>query len=203
MIVLTISCLAIFVLKNIEANRSWQNFFADIKVAKNINNSEAWKYGNPALFPKNQLGEPVSISNYERASWALEAIELIGQHPLGYGTVFASFGHLTKAKWPDTTLTQSHSGWLDLTLGIGIPGALLFLIGALLAIHNALKLPLPAGVFGAYFLGAIVLLYITTEASQKIYVDTFLWLIALVSALALPYGKNTPSLDNLRAHEAS
>ena len=181
-----ISIIGVSFIYHIKSNDSWRALIADTKVAVQIDQNDAWKYGRYELFPKNEYGQTVSITNYERISWGAQAIRLIQENPLGYGTVLSSFGHLTKEKWPDSSLTQSHSGWLDLTLGIGIPGVLLLIFAVVLAIQNASSLPMPWRIFGVWILVAILILFATTEVSQRVYVETFVWLVALVSALALP-----------------
>jgi hypothetical protein len=186
LISLLISFASIFFVHNIHGNDSWRTLIADAKVASQIDQNDVWKYGRPELYPNNELGKKVSITNYERISWGIEAFRLVKENPLGYGTVLASFGHLTKEKWPDSSLTQSHSGWLDLMLGIGIPGVLLLMSATLLAVKNATSLRFPWAIFGVWSLVAILILFVTTEVSQKVYVDTFVWLVSLVAALALP-----------------
>ena len=176
----------LFFNQNVQNNDSWRTLIADAKVASKIDQNDVWKYGRPELYPQNEFGKVVSVTNYERISWGIEAMRLIKENPLGYGAVLASFRHLTKEKWPDSSLTQSHSGWLDLTLGIGIPGVVLLIAATLLAIRNAKRLPLPWSVFGVWVLVSILILFTTTEVSQKVYVDTFVWLVAFVAALALP-----------------
>jgi hypothetical protein len=183
---LLISTIGISFIYHIKSNDSWRTLIADAKVAVHIDQNEALKYGRPELLPKNEYGQTVSITNYDRISSGMEAIRLIKDNPLGYGTVLSSFGHLTKEKWPGSTLSQSHSGWLDLTLGIGIPGVFLLIFAALLSIQNTISLPLPWRAFSVWVLVAILILFITTEVSQKVYVETFVWLVALVAALVLP-----------------
>jgi hypothetical protein len=63
----------------------------------------------------------MSTTNYLRSAWGKVGIKLIAQNPLGYRLIERSFGCLAKINWPDSNLHQSHSGWIDLTLGLGIP----------------------------------------------------------------------------------
>ena len=51
---------------------------------------------------------------------------LVRQHPLGIGFGRSAFGHGLKAKYGEGS-GHSHSGLLDLAIGVGVPGALLWL----------------------------------------------------------------------------
>ena len=132
----------------------------------------------------------VSVTNYERIAWAKEGIKLAIQNPLGYGLIERSFGHLAKLNWPDSKLHQSHSGWIDLTLGIGVPGVALIL-GAILILLLQLSSVNPE--FGSFplvkacqwGLFCLVLMWCTTEISQKVYLDSLLFWIALSSGVSL------------------
>ncbi len=53
-----------------QQNGSWKTLFADIKVATQLEEIDAWKdYGARGL-PLNDMGKAVSITNYMRAAWA-------------------------------------------------------------------------------------------------------------------------------------
>lgn len=138
----------------------------------------------------------VSVTNYERMAWAKEGIKLAIQNPLGYGLIERSFGHLAKLNWPDSKLHQSHSGWIDLTLGLGIPGILLILSSLLLLLHHIFKSAgqqgggtiatqsiYPAMAWCAIF--SLLIIWCTTEISQKVYFDDLIFWLALASGLSL------------------
>jgi O-antigen ligase len=128
----------------------------------------------------------VSVTNYERAAWAKVAVNFIIERPQGYGLVWESFRHIAKEKWPESNLLQSHSGWLDLTMGIGIPGVLLILLAAGLSMRNLARYPeIIWSRPWIWVLSSIVLLMITTEVSQKVYLDAFIYCILFAAALSL------------------
>lgn len=178
---------AIFVTYNLRTNPSWGTFTADFEVALQTSPSDVWESGQNAkfIYPNNKYGLPVSVTNFDRVFYGCTGLQLLEKNLLGYGLVQSSFGHLAKERWPNAPLIQSHSGWLDLMLGLGVPGALLLLTAGLLAVFNATTTTFPWSVFGGWGLGSILLLYITTEVAQKNYVDTFVWFIALVASMAL------------------
>jgi O-antigen ligase len=127
----------------------------------------------------------VSITNYERAAWAQVAIDFIAERPLGYGLVLESFKHVGKEKWPESNLLQSHSGWLDLTLGIGIPGIVLIILASSLAMRNLVHSKLIWSDPVIWTLSSIALLMVTTEVSQKVYLDALIYLILFAASLSL------------------
>ncbi|MBT8574518.1 hypothetical protein G6701_03315 [Polynucleobacter paneuropaeus] len=196
-LIVCVVILSILIYKNIEKNDSWKSFYYDLKVSIKENPFSPNSYLVTGEYPINERGVTVQPANYARFSWGIAAINLISKNPLGYGLVHASFGHLIQEVYPDSKLSQSHSGWLDLTLGIGIPGVLLLLIGGVLAIKNSQNLAGSWNNFGLLFLGSMILLAITTEVSQKNYVNTFVWSIVFVTGLGIGQEKlNLSSKSN-------
>ena len=177
--------LAMFVVKSVENNQSWKTLAPDLRIALKAEPFDSQGYILTGKYPLNENGVEVQPANYARFAWGIGAIQLIRDNPLGYGLVQSSFGHLIKQHFPSTGLAQSHSGWLDLALGIGVPGATLVLVAGILAINNAKKLAHPLNVLGPWFLGASMLLWTTTEVSQKNYLNTFIWMIIFVASLSL------------------
>jgi len=80
------------------------------------------KYGLPLL----STGETVDPSAYQRIAWLKQGLLIIGEHPLGIGFGRNAFGHGLKAKYGEGG-GHSHSGLLDLAIGTGVPGTLLWL----------------------------------------------------------------------------
>ena len=193
-VVLVIGVL--FVANSIQTNDSWRTLSADAKIARDTQTYQQWKYNGEKGYPNNELGTMVSVTNYERMAWAKEGIKLAIQNPLGYGLIERSFGHLAKLNWPDSKLHQSHSGWIDLTLGLGIPGILLILSSLLLLLHHIFKSAgqqgggtiatqsiYPAMAWCAIF--SLLIIWCTTEISQKVYFDDLIFWLALASGLSL------------------
>jgi len=185
-IAFVVSAFTLIVMLHLQKNDSWNTLFADVKVASQLETVDHWKYRGDRGYPNNEFGKMVSITNYERAAWAQVAVHFIIERPQGYGLVLESFKHIAKEKWPDSNLLQSHSGWLDLTMGIGIPGVLLILLPAGLSMRNLARYPefIWSGPW-IWVLSSIVLLMITTEVSQKVYLDAFIYCILFAAALSL------------------
>jgi O-Antigen ligase len=178
--------LAIFssFLNNIYANDSWKTLVADYKIASHAQPVQIWS-SEASVYPINEYGRQVSITNFDRVFYLTTALTFVKQYPMGYGLVQSSFGHIARENFPSAPLIQSHSGWMDLTLGLGIPGALLLLVASIFAMLQVTNVPSPWSIFGVWSLLSIVLLLLTTEAGQKNYVDTFVWLVVMVGGLGL------------------
>ncbi len=176
--------------QHVQKNDSWKTLLADIKVSQRLDEFDAWKNYGLHGYPVNETGKKVSETNYLRAAWASLALELIAEKPLGNGLIFQSFGAMALEKWPDSILDTSHSAWLDLTLGIGIPGVTLILLSGLLALIGTQRVPLYFWAATAFWLLiSISLLMITTEVARKDYTEAFLFLILWIAGLGLQKSK--------------
>lgn len=191
----------VFIVNHIQKNASWQTFAVDAKIAIDTNHHDHWKFNGAKGYPNNEFGTMVSSTNYERIAWGKEGLLLLIQNPLGFGLIERSFGHLCKKVWPESVLHQSHSGWLDLALGIGIPGIILVLGSLVLAMKQLYQLDLPENTsksplnasqspFKAPWLSccwwillASLVMWCTTEISQKVFLDSLIFWIALASSM--------------------
>lgn len=185
-IFLAVAGMTFLGVRHVQQNDSWKTLASDLRVAQQLEKIDAWKYYGSKGYPVNDLGKRVSVTNYERATWAQVGLGMIGELPLGYGLVYKSFGYYGKDKWPDSTLFQAHSAWLDLILGIGIPGVFLLVLAAALALKNASQVtPQFWSVIALWMLSSITLLMTTTEVSQQIYIDALVFLILWTAGLGL------------------
>jgi hypothetical protein len=177
--------LGFFALSHQKKTQSWSTLFADMRVAVQVDQYEQWKFNGGRGYPNNDLGKMVSVTNYERTAWGVAGARLLFNNPLGYGLIERSFGHLAKERWPDSRLHQSHSGWLDLALGLGLPGIGLIMCALTFILLRCLKSPDPIANFGFWLLLSLALLWCTTEVSQKVYFDWLIFAIAWVGALTM------------------
>ncbi|MBT8529315.1 hypothetical protein G6711_07960 [Polynucleobacter paneuropaeus] len=195
----------VFGVKHIENNPSWKTLFADAKVAVQLDQYENWKCGSQLGYPNNEFGETVSVTNYERIAWATSAAGLIVKYPIGYGLIERSFGHRGNRLWQSGCLSQSHSGWLDLALGIGIPGITLLLGSILIAIRGLLKQSHSSEskleswrAMSVWVLFSFLLIWCTTEISQKVFIEELIFFIAFACGLILKIGnKNEESVKKV------
>lgn len=172
---------------SLKVNPAWKMLVADAKVALQIDTVDNWKYQGQAgiSYPVNEHGIRVNPSNYERVSWALAGLKLAKENPLGYGLMTLSFDHLTKAKWPNSFMSQTHSAWLDFTLGYGIPGALLLIVALFLVWRNSKYLKDPWCHLGRWGLGVLGLVMFTTEISSEIFINALIFIVVMVGGLAI------------------
>lgn len=111
-----------------KADLRWQSFAQTVPLALDTVTHRAWL--NPQMYPYPPLpdGRTVDISAYERIAWIKEGALLLKEHPLGFGFSRSAFSDGLVAKYRGEALpgAHSHSGLLDLALGTGIPGLLMW-----------------------------------------------------------------------------
>ena len=173
--------------KHIQQNDSWASFAADAKIAVQLDRHQEWKFNGEKGYPTSELGKTVSGTNYERIAWGLVGMNLFRENLLGYGLIENSFGPLVNKKWPESSvrLTHAHSGWLDLALGLGLPGIALVLTALTLALKHTCNLTAPWKNLGKWVLLSTLLLWCTTEVSNNGNFDPLLFWIILTASLAL------------------
>lgn len=104
---------------------SLDSLFETVSIAWDTEHYTAWQDSGQNGWPKLSNGEIVDGSVYLRVAWFKEGLKLVRDHPFGIGYGRSAFGHGIKAKY-DVALGHSHSGLLDIMIGTGIPGALLW-----------------------------------------------------------------------------
>lgn len=163
---------------HIERNHFWKNVLPNISVAWDIDTHQQWKRKEGEVpLPTNENGETVNGSAYARIAWAHAGLILIGENPLGYGLLNQSFGALAIKKWIDfkkpdgTTRGATHSAWIDITLGVGVPGLLLVISCMLIIFHSLRKDFSTFGKFGKCTLPVIFILFLVTEIASDVYIE--------------------------------
>lgn len=184
---------------SLKANPAWKMLVADVKVAVQLDKIDNWKYQRHLGIPDplNEYGVPVSPSNYERATWFLAGVRLLAENSQGYGLMTLSFDHLTKEKWPNSFMSQTHSAWLDFALGYGVAGASLLAIALLLAWRNSKSLQDPWSLIGRWGLGVLGLVMLTTEISSEIFINALIFMVVMVTGLGMkiqPFVLRSPEL---------
>lgn len=109
----------------VKRGQDWHHVWDTVAIALDTEQHKGWldkeKYGLPEL-PDGQM---VEESTYLRVAWMKEGVLLVGDHPLGIGFDRNAFGQGLKMKY-DEGHGHSHSGVLDLAIGAGLPGVLLW-----------------------------------------------------------------------------
>lgn len=110
----------------------WATLGETARVAWQVEDSDIWLHpddvwSGPKLpLPQLKSGAPVEPSAYFRVAWIRAGLDMIEKYPLGVGYGRNAFGHALR-KTMETRLGHAHSGLIDWTVGVGIPGLLLWL----------------------------------------------------------------------------
>ncbi len=113
----------------------WETMLETITIALDTENNRAWLDSGKYPYPTLQDGRQVKESNYERVAWFKEGLLLVGDNPLGVGFGRDAFEVGLKKKYNEGR-GHSHSGFIDMAIGTGVPGVLLWasFLGSLLFI---------------------------------------------------------------------
>jgi tetrahydromethanopterin S-methyltransferase subunit F len=186
-----IFCLSFFgYTKHLMLNPSWEYFFANIEIGINIDREKFWKnQEDVAIFPINKFGKPVDNSTYDRVTWFVEGSRLLFENPLGFGLTKHSFGELSQSKSPDFYRPgmefrgATHSGWLDLALGVGIPGILIIWIPLFMAWYRSLWLQGFWFSYTSWTIPIMGLAYLISEANGEHFIELLFYFVAFFSSL--------------------
>lgn len=191
--------IGFFAYQHVQKNESWKTLVADAKIAIQKEKYDHWKWGGEKGYPINEFGKTVSITNYERVAWAIEATQLIRDNPAGYGLVELSFRKLMNKTYPEVVkvgrgLSHSHSGWLDIILGLGILGGSLIIAPMLYLIWSYRKANENFHTLFLWSLTALFLCWMTSEVSGTVTFMSLIFWIALAGAFRLKINHAEPSL---------
>lgn len=183
--------------QHVERTNSWLVMSDNIQIGMDIDHHDFWK--NREAFPRpiNKQGMPVDISTYERTAWFTAGSRLLLENPLGYGLVHHSFGSLALAKWPDfykplgNLKGATHSGWLDLALGIGLPGVALILISLLASWRNSMNRSGLWHSYATWTIPLLILTYANSEISESHFLELLLFMTAFFGGLTFISPKPT------------
>jgi len=178
--------------KHLERTSAWLVLSDNIQIGMDIDHHDFWK--NREVFPRptNASGQLVDISTYERTAWFTAGVRLLKENPLGYGLTHHSFGVLALAKWPDfykprgNLKGSTHSGWLDLGLGVGIPGVVIIFLCLLVSWVRCFKYN---GLWFSYAAWAIPLMlftYLIAELGQGHFLEILFFMTAFFCGLNIP-----------------
>jgi len=130
-IIFLVTALFGFLAASYKADSRWQTFAETVAIAWDIDHHHSWL--DRKDYPKLQDGETVDISTYERVAWIHAGSRQIAENPLGIGYGRSAFAHALRPIYGLSGGGHSHSGFIDFTLGGGIPALLLwlFFVGSL------------------------------------------------------------------------
>lgn len=103
----------------------------------NYKQTKAWLRMEP--YPKMSNGEQVDPSAYERIAWIHSGLDLINESPLGYGFARNTFSRSLTWTGHPNHVEHSHSGFINLGVGLGIPGVVLWIVFCLSLIFSGYR----------------------------------------------------------------
>lgn len=180
------TALVIFVVKT---DARWQNTIDSARFAWQTQDNSAWLYDDK---PRKQTtlpnGKPVEESSYLRTVMLKEGLAIVAEHPWGVGFGRNAFGHALKAKYGRGG-GHSHSGLLDLAIGIGLPGLIMWVSVLAYAAYLGLRTFLRKRSYA----GLALLLIVTTFSIRMIFdsiirdhmLQQFMFTAALLATLSL------------------
>jgi len=120
--------VVVLLIVGLKDDRRFGQVLDTLPYAMDLKKYQTWK--NPQKFPYPKLENNTSVerSNYLRMAWMYAGVSMVHAHPLGVGYGRNAFAHALKQHYTDIKVGHSHSGIIDLTIGLGIPGLLLWII---------------------------------------------------------------------------
>lgn len=171
-----------FTATDVKRGNDWRQVWDTVSIGLDTEQHKAWldqeKYG----LPKLPDGRSVETSTYLRVAWMKEGVHLVGDHPLGIGFDRNAFGNGLMMKYGEGR-GHSHSGVLDLAIGTGVPGILLWFAFLASLAWVALRHTQGPRVFAALTLLLIVLDYSARMFLDSIIKDHMLQQFMLVAGL--------------------
>lgn len=170
------------------------NLIGDARIASQIDKHNAWQR-DPTVIqpwtPSNELGRPLNGSTYERVAWFSKGIQLLAAHPEGAGFSHSAFRYFMHKENTRFNVNNTHSGWLDFALGVGIPGVMLTWIAIAFVMRRALinvtrkysnKIR-EMGLITLWMLAGMWFLWWPTEVSEREFIEYFYFMIALLASV--------------------
>lgn len=178
-----------------KVNSGWASVVEDAKIAVQIDRYQNWQ--NPARFgyPQRSDGQAVTPGTYERVAWVTAGSKAILDYPTGVGVLSYPFAIHPKRP-PNMTIGHgqsgiaTHSGWVELGLGFGLPMLILIFGALLMSMVNAIRGTYPAKMTILGFGVLIFSLYLFGEAAISHGLEILFFLLSLLPALMLQ-GRNS------------
>ncbi len=117
--------MAGFLSKAIHKDARNQIFVQSATMGWQDRDGSAWLRMEP--YPLLADGREVDASAYERVAWIRAGLDLIIEQPMGYGYDRRAFRQALFSQGKPNQIGHSHSGFIDMAVGLGVPGVLLWL----------------------------------------------------------------------------
>lgn len=169
------------------AYRGWDTVFQDAALGIDIDGNKQWQMNEGTVpMPLNSLGKPAAINTYTRFAYAAVGVRLIGQYPMGYGSINNSFEGLQNlAQIYHQHDRQVHSGWIDFGLAFGVPGLVLIFSCLLSTIYFGLKSKSSIALPWVIVCLAFIPFGLIAEISYKQYFEATIFFLTLGSTVII------------------
>lgn len=174
----------------------WRHVWDTIPVALDTGRHKAWLDEEKYVPPKLPDGRSVETSTYLRVAWMKEGLLLVAEQPLGTGFDRNAFGHGLRMKYGEGK-GHSHSGALDVAIGAGVPGLLLWVAFLASLAWLGLRRYADSQAFAGLALLLIVVDYFTRMFLDSNVKDHMLQQFMLVAGLLAAQAAGAP---NSKAH---
>lgn len=200
---LAIACIYQYWLYDQAHEKKLYNLIADILFSINSRENLAWASlaGRDNSLPQSYSGIQVNGSTYQRTSWFIEGLRYLISNPLGSGDVHFSFGKYVNIAYPGSNTTKTHCGWLDLALGVGIPGLLLLWSGMYVTLKSTLQnLRVKSINFSNFailwILAGSFLLWWPAEISYREFIEHYFFVLTFLAATTTKVMDTKKDKDN-------
>ena len=172
------------------------NLIGTVPIAWDTEHNKAWQDEGRDGWPKLPNGETVDISAYLRIAWFKEGLSLVRGHPLGIGYGRDAYGHGMELKYGKGN-GYSHSGLLDIMIGIGIPGSALWIAFIVSLMYLSYTRMRASSNYAAVLLFLLLLDYGTRTLLDSVQRDhmlqQFMFLVGLAAVMMVSEAKTTDS----------
>ena len=187
--------MGIFATASYKADPRWQVFAETARIAIDIDTHRSW-YA-PDIYPLPLLanGQPVDESAYQRIAWLRSSARIATAVPLGVGYGRNAYRRALVRMGYEAHLGHSHSGFVDLLAGGGIPAVILWLVfvGTLFVTgwRAFIRRNLPAGLLLAILVAGFASRMVLESVGRDHMLQIFFFLNgALLTAIAHNAGRD-------------
>lgn len=170
------------------------NIISDAQIGLQIDAYPQWRYDSrDSGLPIIVDGRVINGSTFYRVASIKKGIEIIVNNPLGAGFTFLPYGYYLKNEYPNARADHTHSGWIDYTLGVGVPGIILMLVAISYGLYNCITNRLKdisnpmheiANAISMWALLGLTILWMILEVSEREYIEYLFFSICLFSSIA-------------------
>lgn len=175
-----------FVGYTVSHQQRWKTLSETVPIALDTFHNREWLTGGLPKFPD---GQTVDVSNYQRIAWAKEGLHVIWRYPFGVGFQGQAFGYGVDAIY-HTDLARGnhcHSGILDFTDGVGLPGLAMWLLFIAMLFSYAWRGLALHRLAAAAALGMVVFDYFTRSLVDSIMRDHMWEMFMFMSGFLLSW----------------